>query len=122
MFSYGGSEFVKMEKFIILFDTVGDSKERWVIGIDCGKLYGGRADQWRDFMEECACIRMGNFVLLLNYINPLEMVERSFEELCKGARCRIKVGHCSVYMRIVVSDQLRALMRLERNISYNRLS
>jgi len=39
MFSYDGSEFVKMEKFIILFDTMRGSKERWVIEssvmVDC---------------------------------------------------------------------------------------
>ena len=39
MFSYDGSEFVKMEKLTILFDTLRGSKERWVIEssvmVDC---------------------------------------------------------------------------------------
>jgi len=32
------------------------------------------------------------FWFTVNYINPLEVVERSFKELCKRARSRIKVG------------------------------
>jgi len=43
MFSYDGSEFVKMEKFTTLSDTIMDSKERWVTEFDCRGLYGGRA-------------------------------------------------------------------------------
>ena len=31
MFSYNGSEFVKIDKFTILFDTVRDRKENWMV-------------------------------------------------------------------------------------------